>query len=69
MSKAKLPDGRRRNDYPHKIVVRLSDQQLNFMRERCGWLGNDQYVAYYLVVCGLEQRRIAFEHLRKSDQT
>jgi hypothetical protein len=38
MSKAKLPDGRRRNDSPHKIVVRLSDQQLPSMRAVWNWL-------------------------------
>lgn len=58
MGKAKLPDGRRKKDYPHRITVRLSGLQLKFLRELCGWLGNDQYVAYYLIICGLEERRI-----------
>lgn len=55
MSK-KTADGRKLKDYPCEILVRLNEEQLAHMRHHFGWMGADDYVAYFLIISEITKR-------------
>ena len=46
----KTTDGRAKRSYPVEITVNLTKKQYDLMRHHFGWMGEDEYVAYFLIV-------------------
>ena len=57
--RTKTADGRKYKDYPREIVVRLGDEQYAHMMHHFGWMGDADYIAYFLIVRQVNDRPYA----------